>query len=198
MPRRFKYTRPKNSHRKKQLPSVTSSISELQNLHSLLLKLPLGWIDQTNDSQQRIQLSKVQSHDTSSTKKGMPEQVTHCITVTANMSWTVHVHGSQLKPSPHSPLSSIPEKLSPSILANLVDVLERSCLCPGHPDENFLEMANSRKGKFTSMDGKVTAFIDELGGTFNGSEYPQTIRTSGVAYLYMEASVTLASPFDPC
>ena len=99
------------------------------------------------------------------------------------MTWTVHVHGCQLASSPHSPLSPLPEKVSPSTLAGLVNLLDRAYLYPGHPDKNFLDMANSRKGKLTSTDGKVTAFIDELGGSFNGSEYPQTVCTPGCTLL---------------
>ena len=145
MPRKFRYTRPKNAQKKKQLSPLTPPISELQTVHSLLPKLPPGWIDQTTDSQQLMRLCKVQSCDIPSSEKEMPERVTHCVTVAADMSWTVHVHGHQLTSSPHSPLSSVPEKVSPSILADLIDLLERACLCPGHPEKNFLDMANPEK-----------------------------------------------------
>jgi len=127
----------------------------------------------------------------------MPARVTHCVTVAPDMTWTVHVHGRQLAPSPHSPLSSLREKVSPSTLAGLVNLLDRACLCPGHPDKNFLDMANSRKGKFTSTDGKVTAFIDELGGSFNGSEYPQTVRTTGCTLLVHGGKCDSCKSFRP-
>ena len=113
------------------------------------------------------------------------------------MTWTVHVHGCQLASSPHSPLSPLPEKVSPSTLAGLVNLLDRAYLYPGHPDKNFLDMANSRKGKLTSTDGKVTAFIDELGGSFNGRNTHKLFVQLDVLYLYMEESVTRVSHSDP-
>ena len=179
MPRKFRYTRPKNVH-KKLLSVVTPPHSELETLHSLLPELPPRWIDQTTNSQRRIRLCKVQSCEVSGAEKRMPECVTHCITVAVDLSWTVHVHGHQLTPSPNSPLSSVPEKVSASTLAHLIHLLDRAHLCPGHPDTNFLNMANSRKGKFTSIHGGVTAYV---GGSFNGSEYPQTVRTTGCTIL---------------
>jgi len=127
----------------------------------------------------------------------MPARVTHCVTVAPNMTWTVRVHGRQLTPSPNSPLSPLPEKVSPSTFAGLVNLLDRAYLYPGHPDKNFLDMANSRKGKFTSTDGKVTAFIDELGGSFNGSEYAQTVRTTGCTLLVHGGKCDSCKSFRP-
>ena len=70
------------------------SISELQTLtlHSLLPKLPPGWIEQLHSKEYDYVKSKAVTYQAQ--KREFQNEWTHCVTDTANMSWTVHVHNS--------------------------------------------------------------------------------------------------------
>ena len=50
---------------------------------------------------------------------------------------------------------------TPAALNDLMAVLEKYSVCPGHPDKHFVEMAQCKKGKLKSSDGKtVVATVD--------------------------------------
>ena len=51
-------------------------------------------------------------------------------------------------------------------------------MCPGHPDERFLNLADAKKGKFLSSSGDIQAYVDRNGSVrLNGATYTSTVRT---------------------
>ena len=79
----------------------------------------------------------------------------------------------------NSPVSSIPHKLDQKLLASLLQLMDKCTVCPGNPEKRFLEMADSRKGKFKIGDGSVTAQVDNgFSVHLNGVTYCRTICTS--------------------
>ena len=66
-------------------------------------------------------------------------------------------------------------------LLKLVDSLN---ICAGHPEDHFLDLADSRKGKFQSAGNSTVAFTDTYYPvSLNGKEYSRTIRTSACEIL---------------
>ena len=60
-------------------------------------------------------------------------------------------------------------------LLNLVDKL---CVCPGHPESKFVAFIESKKGKLCSRAGEVVAHIDRHAPVcLNGESFPCTVRT---------------------
>lgn len=61
-----------------------------------------------------------------------------------------------------------------------------SCrICPGHPDDHFVEMSLSKKGKFTSRNGKeIVGSVDSFAPVhLNGETYTQTVRNTSCQIL---------------
>ena len=105
--------------------------------------------------------------------------VTCCLTINSDLTWQAHVHGQTVKPSARSPLSSVPEKFSTVSVAALLKLLDTCRICPGHPDEQYEDLAKGKKGRFLSPQGELVAYED--GGftvDLNGKRYMRTIRTS--------------------
>ena len=104
--------------------------------------------------------------------------VTHCLTINRDLSWTLSVHGMKLDARMCPLLSKVSTKLSKkSSLQQLLYLLENSIVCPGHPDEQFMEMAKAKKGNLLSRDGKIVASVDDYSPvTLNGDTYQATVR----------------------
>ena len=75
-------------------------------------------------------------------------------------------------------LKYFPDKLTPAALNDLMAVLEKCSVCPGHPDKHFVEMAQSKKGELKSSDGKtVVATVDQYAPVYvSGQKYDSTVR----------------------
>ena len=72
--------------------------------------------------------------------------VTHCLTINSDLSWTLSVHGMKIDAHVCPLLSRISTTLnSKSSLQQLLSLLDNSMVCPGHPDEQFMEMARAKK-----------------------------------------------------
>lgn len=64
-------------------------------------------------------------------------------------------------------------------MSQLLFLLGILTVCPGHPDQHFVAMANGSRGKFTSTSGGVTAYLDKNAAVeINGQTYCETIRAS--------------------
>lgn len=102
--------------------------------------------------------------------------VTHCLTISSDLSWTLSVHGMKIDASVCPLLNKISTKLSnKTSLQPLMSLLENSMVCPGHPDEQ--KWPRQKKGKFLSMDGKTVARLDDYSAvTLNGNVYQTTVR----------------------
>lgn len=154
--------------------------------HSLKLPGP-QWSEQTSEDTSTIQICKIQSFSTSSSSSSSststPFQlpvVTHSVTVYEDRTWIAFVHGHQIDHKKSSLLSSIPNVLDEKSLENLLLKINQCTVCPGHPDDRFIQMASSKHGKLMSKDGKkVVGFIDKYAPVcLNGDTYDCTVRNS--------------------
>lgn len=104
--------------------------------------------------------------------------VTYCLMINSNLSWTLSVHGMKIDAHVRPFLSTISTKLSKkSYVQQLLSLLDNSMVCPGHPDEQFMEMAKAKKGNLLSRDGKVVVRVDDYSPvTLNGDTYQVTLR----------------------
>ena len=67
-----------------------------------------------------------------------PVTVTHSLTIHSNSRWEASTFGHQLNRSIRQPLSSIPMYVDPASLQQLLEILHKSSMCVGHPDEKFV------------------------------------------------------------
>ena len=57
-------------------------------------------------------------------------------------------------------------------------------MCPGHPDQHFVEFLKSKNGKILSKDSNTVAFLDTSASVvLNGETYSQTVRSSSCELL---------------
>ena len=155
-------------------PSTSDPLNEVcfQTLTSDLVLPSKQWIIQMQNAD-RIGLCKLSC----SSQDAMV--VTHSLVVTQDMLWTLTVHGKEVNPQMCSALLDTPKKLSTATLQTLLSVLDKSAVCPGHPDQQFLSLLDAKKGKLLSKNGHTVAYIDNCSPvTLNGEEYPKTVRYS--------------------
>lgn len=119
-----------------------------------------------------------------------PIVVTRSLIVSQDLSWMVHVHGHKLDPIRCSSTLSIPAELGLEDFKELVAVVTGSNVCAGNPDERFVEMAESRKGKFLSPSKEVVSFLDSgRCVTVGGVTHTSTIRHCRCELLVANTSV---------
>ena len=114
-----------------------------------------------------------------------PVTVTRSVTVYDDLTWCIHVHGQALDPTKSSALNSFPVTISTKVALNqLLKLVDTLSICAGHPDQHFLDLADSHKGKFQSITKSTVAFIDTTYPIFlNGEVYSRTIRTTACEVL---------------
>ena len=76
---------------------------------------------------------------------------THCVRIKDDLTWTLLVHGIEVCAQKCGLLSKYLCQYSLVEFLNLLDSLKVS---PGHPDKEFVEMVESKKGRLTSKKGK--------------------------------------------
>lgn len=93
-------------------------------------------------------------------------------------SWKVHVHGNEV-PSTCNVLSRYPTHISSALtLCELIATIDNSVLCPGNPDEKFVELYD-KKGevKGDRGNGTVVAVVKEASvEDLQGNPCSKTIR----------------------
>ena len=90
----------------------------------------------------------------------------------------------QLDTSRCQPISRFPTVLSPHHLKRLLNILDRSTVCPGQPDKRFVTMAKARKGELCGKDKTIVAKLDShYSVILNGMQYPCTIRPNNCSIL---------------
>ena len=90
-----------------------------------------------------------------------PIVVTLSLVVSENLSWTAHVHGQMVNPAVCCATSHIPPVLTLELFKALVLVLTTNNICAGHSDSTFVEMAETRGGKFLSQRKEVVSYLDK-------------------------------------
>ena len=136
------------------------------------VKLPSGyWNCQVTD--EKIVYYRV-------SQLGTPEAISVSFTLSIfnDKRWAIHVYQKEVNPSKCDMLRSFPAHLNPAQIAKLLSILDKVPLCAGHPDEHFVTMIQAKKGKITSLNGEVIAYLDSSPVEINGTKYSRTIRSS--------------------
>ena len=178
--------------------SSTSFVEEpvdITNLHLSIADLSPAWIDYTSQQVLKIRFCIVSSQ--SSTSK-QPLRVTHSLTVNEDLTWEVFVLGHKINAA-ETFLRLIPCHLGIDSLSQLLQLVEGSNVCPGNPDERFVELVSSKKGsKITSGDECTKAFIDDgYDVNFKGKVYTATVRTTSCTILTPGAKCLSCNQYRP-
>ena len=88
------------------------------------------------------------------------------------------MHGRRVHKQATNPLSVVPDLLDPTSLATVLSILDSSNICPGNPCPRYVEMAQSRKGKFVGHGGEVKATLETHPVVQNGEVFTSTVRTT--------------------
>ena len=179
--RKFKLGRiRKNEERKRQAskmnkigrpPKHRKDIKTIEILRENC-SLPSQWVDQsTGDS---ANFCKIAQHNSD-----IGPEITCSITVEADFSWKVHVYGKEVSVQSCCALRNISCEMDVSSLNHLLTVLDRSKICVGHPDKNFVSMLKSRKGEIKTADGEQSAYLDQsMTVAMDGESYSETVRSA--------------------
>ena len=83
-----------------------------------------------------------------------------------------------------SVFSDIPKMLTQDSLSKLLQVLNELKVCPGNPDDKFVEVVRAKKGGMKRKDGELACFVDDYAPVhLNGDVYETTIRPSNCGML---------------
>lgn len=105
--------------------------------------------------------------------------VTCSVTVNGDFTWCVHVHGQALDSTKCNALKNFPVTITTKVALNqLLTLVDTLNICAGHPDQHFLDLADSLKGKFQSVSNNTVTFTDTTYPTsLNEEVYARTVRT---------------------
>ena len=114
-----------------------------------------------------------------STSETRSPSITKSVTINEFLTWTMFVHNKEAE------TCSLMEGVSTTItsvdmLNKLICLIDSLKVCTGNYDENYLQLADSRKGKFYSSRNQATAFIDSSFPvtTNDGTLHNRTVRSS--------------------
>ena len=111
--------------------------------------------------------------------------VTHSLRMYKYLTWNVFIHSMEVDKSICVPLKCISNKLNEEeIVKKIFHILTAVNVCPGHPDQHFIEFINYKNGRIVSKDNSTTAFLDTSASVIlNGETYSQTVRSSSCELL---------------
>ena len=154
-----------------QIQEGIGFLSLVKDLHKSI-KLPgQSWSDQSPSPVTSIKLCKISSEASSSEQ---PLIVTHCLSVSSNLQWSVSVHDHEVKQSNCPALASVSKELTPQSLECLLTLVDSLNICIGQPDDHFVEMVSSKNNILKSQDGSVMAIVDD----YRGEVLTKTVRTT--------------------
>ena len=105
--------------------------------------------------------------------------ITHCLTIEDDLSWKICIHSKEVTADQCPPLSDIPTHLEANQLQHLLCLLDQLRVCPGHPDDHYVDMVRAKKGKLISTSGDIAAYIDSNAHVqLNGQTYSTTVRST--------------------
>lgn len=151
------------------------------------LKLPNGWVDQSKHS--TVVVCKLDNI-------GSPV-VVQSLTVLPDLSWKVYLYGKHAKNC--LALKEFSSKVTSGImLKRMILRLDTLHVCMGNPDDHFLELADSKKGKFFNASNELVAFVhDVFPVTHDGVSHKRTIRCSSCELLVIESKCHVCANYRP-
>ena len=130
MPRKLSFTRVKQSGRNKKIYYLKKQILKEQS------SLPPSWV--FTESSNHLKLCKI-------TEEG---EVSYCIKIHEDLTFCISLFC-------HPISLDVQDDTIPDIdsVFTILHLAENTSICPGNPDENFLELATERNGKFFNNEG---------------------------------------------
>ena len=106
--------------------------------------------------------------------------VLHSVMIGADRTWKVCCYDNPL-PADCGILHSLPAEASSDVINEILKRLDTSTFCLGNNDEKFVAFAESKKGKFYSIDGKTV--VAHLTPSFRDGNDSQTVRSPSCSIL---------------
>ena len=144
--------------------------------------LPKGWIiNKFDDEIQCVQLRQQQL--------GIAVIIFHVLLIRRNLTWKLYTVNHIISPE-SDVLCQQPTYLTAESAERLIHHIDNCHLCTGKSDNQFVELAKQRKGKFLTVTGLTIAFLEE-GICFSIGEEEQcsTIRHTNCAVLLLTSGV---------
>ena len=147
--------------------------SGFENLKADLISIPLPdqW-KMVSDS------TDVQYSQLKSDPSGV-HLVVASVVVRADLSWSVHLRGAKV-PASCKVLSGVPPIITTSsLVAKLVQDVNRAVICPGSPEDEFIDVCEKRGGTMKGQrgSGDTVAFVDKHPVIDSrGHSHPCTVR----------------------
>ena len=79
------------------------------------------------------------------------------------MTWSFSIYGQVVSVGDCQVSAGSPDVINCATLHQLVWKIDSLNICPGHPDEQFVKMADSRGGNFHAVSGELSAYLDKSG-----------------------------------
>ena len=87
--------------------------------------------------------------------------ISRSVVINNDLSWSVFVSGKQLASDETPALRDLPKHVaSIDDLNALLERVKSSQICPGNPDQDFVDMIAKEGGKFLGADGELVATLD--------------------------------------
>lgn len=138
--------------------------------------MPPGWSDQSKEDKSIY--CKVEHIGASAGDQ--PPTVTRSLTLSQDKTWVAHVHGKSLDSKKCTALAQFPAQLTELAKQNqIIAVLDKLIVCPGNPDEQYLELGDSRKGSFYDAHRRnLVAIVDSFFPVrLEGRVHDRTVRS---------------------
>lgn len=119
--------------------------------------MPPGWSDQSKEGKTiYCKVEHIGDGD-------QPPTVTRSLTLSQDETWVAHVHGKGLDSKKCTALAQFPAHLTEVEKQNqMIAVLDKLRVCPGNPDEKYLDLGDSRKGSFYDAHRNLVATVDSF------------------------------------
>ena len=153
------------------------------------ISLPQRWVDRTSESDQCVRLCKL---------KNLPLESKQPVLFELDGSWSVYARNCHLGSSSCKLLENVPDRMTPEYLPSMVKLLDGCSICMGHPDEEYCELAKSRKGIFKDASGKtVKASLDATPFISSHRYYKEAVRTTSCDVLVSRGRCTHCKAYRP-
>ena len=121
---------------------------------------------------------------------GTPVMLFHLLMIQNDLTWSLHT-ANHLVSLDCPVLSQQPSHLTPDSAQKLVELIDSCNFCIGNSEEQFIELARKRKGKFLSVSGEPVAYFEEdvCFRVATGEERCATIRHKDCLLLLLTSEV---------
>ena len=146
-------------------------------------KLLCGWcVNYTSEEIQLFQITRQYS-------RSPPLAIVRTLLVQKDLSWKVYV-GEHLISAESAVLMPFPERLGVASISTILSTLQSANICTGNYDEQFIDLAQRKKGKFVSSLGELVAVLETTPySVVNREEIFMTLRHIQCEILLTEAFI---------